>query len=693
MTGMAPAKPTLVRRLETAGILMSLAVLCIGQLQADEIDSSDLADLSLDELLSTEITTLSRKAENLSSAPAAVHVISQSDIRRSGARSIPELLRMVPGMQVAQIDGNKWAVTSRGANGRFANKLLVLMDGRSLYNPMLSGVQWDMQDTDIAAIERIEVIRGPGATMWGSNAVNGVVNIITKHAADTQGGNVSVLGAMDGYETVLRYGAKAGDTAFRVFGKFLDRDGNVNLAGQNTEDYAEMARVGGRFDWDGDERNAVTLGFEAYSGDSGDYRISRTPIPPFESIIDATTEITGAFLAASWSRDLGNDSGLAIRAYFDKHERDGVTYTEDVDSVDLDIQHGFKIGEGHDFMWGVNYRSSSDETTNTFEISILPNNASRKKISAFVQDEFSLFDGKARIMLGSKFEHNDFSDEDLEIEPSARISVSVGDNKTVWGSISNSVRTPSRGEQGGRVVSSILPPGSPELPLPVPAVAVVIGNPNMKSEDVTAYEFGFRMHDRGFEFDAAFFYNQFTNLRSLAPGAPICIPSGIMLIVDPNCLASSPYVELPLFIDNNSEFDTYGVEMWLSKQLSERWRVQGSYTYITETNDNSAGTGSELDVVEDSPDHQISVRSSTDISESLEFDVWVRWVDQLDAQQIDAYTAVDLRFAWSPMPTLSVAAVGKNLLAGDHLEFMSELVDLAPVQIESSGFLELRWQF
>lgn len=679
----------------TASAAVLFSLLSFSAVQADEADGAVLADLSLDELLSTEITTLSRKAENLGSAPAAVHVISQSDIRRSGARSIPELLRMVPGMQVAQIDANKWAVTSRGANGRFANKLLVLMDGRSLYNPMLAGVQWDAQNTDIAAIERIEVIRGPGATMWGSNAVNGVVNIITKHAADTQGGNVSALGGMDGYEVVMRYGAATGDGAFRVFGKIEDHDGNVNLAGQDTEDYVEMARFGGRFDWDGNAENAFTFGFEVYSGESGDYRIARTVAPPYESLVDSVTEVSGGFFAASWSRDLGNDSSLAIHAYIDNHERKGFTYDEEVESIDLDIQHGLKLGEKHEFMWGINFRNSADRTAGTFEIDIQPSAARRQKIAAFVQDEFALFDGRARVMLGSKFEHNDFSDENIEIEPSARISIPVGENKTVWAAISNSVRTPSRGEQGGRVVSSILPPGTPGLPLPLPVPGVVLlnGNPEMRSEDVTAYEFGYRTRTRGFQFDAAAFYNDFTNLRSLEEGVPICVPSGTPVLLDPTCLLSSPYIEIPLLLNNSSEVQTFGVELWLSRQLTERWHMQGSYTFIDQRGDVGSGDGTTIGVVEDSPSHQVLVRSSTDISESLEFDVWLRWVDELEGQQIDSYTAMDLRLAWSPLPALSIAAVGKNLFAGDHLEFISELVDLAPVQIESSGFVELRWQF
>lgn len=692
MTCMTLPKPALVRWLTTVLPTIFLVTFGICAAQADETDGADLADLSLDELLSTEITTLSRKAENLGGAPAAVHVISQSDIRRSGARSIPELLRTVPGMQVAQIDGNKWAVTARGANGRFANKLLVLMDGRTLYNPMLSGVQWDTQNTDLAAIERIEVIRGPGATMWGSNAVNGIVNIITKHAADTKGGNIGVAGGMDGYETTIRYGAEAGVSAFRFFGKVFDRDGNVNPLGLDTEDYSEMLRFGGRYDWDGDENSEFTVSFETYSGESGEYRISRSLVPPYESISDTFTEISGSFLMATWSRDFNGDSGLQIRAYYDTHERDVPTYTEDLETVDLDIQHSFAAGENHDLMWGVSYRKTSDETTDTFEIAIFPATDTRDRISAFIQDEIGLLDGRARLIFGTKFEHNELSDDDLEIEPSMRLSIAVAENQTLWASISQAVRMPSRGERGGRVTTAILAPGQPDFPLPVPTVVRVTGNPEMLSENVTAVEAGYRIHNRSFQLDAAVFYNQFSDLRSLNLGVPTCAPSGVIPQLDPTCLFTSTHVEQPVVIKNEISYDAMGVEVWVSKQLSERWRLQGGYTYFRTTGSGS-GTELELGVVEDSPDHQLSLRSSTDINDNLEFDVMLRWIDELEAQQIDAYTALDLRLAWSPIPSLSIAAVAKNLIASDHLEFISELVDLAPVQVESSGFVELRWQF
>ncbi len=679
--------------LSTLAVAALIILACLQAAGANDSNSGDnLADFSLEELMSIEITTLSRKAENLGSAPAAVHVISQSDIRRSGARSIPELLRLVPGMQVAQIDGNKWAVTARGANGRFANKLLVLMDGRTLYNPLLSGVYWDVQDTDIAAIERIEVIRGPGATMWGSNAVNGIVNIITKHSADAQGGHLGVLGGQSGYEGVLRYGSKVGDSAFRVYGKILDRDGNVNLVGEDTEDYSEMARVGGRFDWDGHDNQDFTFSAEAYTGESGEYRISRSLIPPYEMILDTVSEMSGAFALARWSRNFASDSTLQINAYYDAHKRDGVTYTEDRKTFDLDIQYGFSPWQNHSLMWGLNSRFSRNKTSGTFEIQIIPAENELRLFSGFIQDEISLLDGNARLMIGSKFENNNLGDKTVEVEPSVRFSIGLGGNKTAWAAVSSAVRMPSRGEQNGRIVSAVLPPGQPQLPLPVPTVVVVNGNLNMKSEEVTAYEIGYRMRDAAFQFDVAAFYNQFSDLRSLQQGAPTCQPSGVLVQLDPTCLATATFVEAPLFVGSNTSYDAMGVELSVAKHFSERWRLHGTYTYF-HTTDGSAGNGQELAVIEDSPDHQLSIRSSMDIGESLELDLWLRWIDELESQQIDAYAALDLRFAWSPGPALSVAAVGRNLFAGEHLEFMSELVDLAPVQIEPEAYIELRWNF
>jgi len=675
------------------GFVAAIMLLGAASAHAESMgDADDLANLSLEELLATEITTLSRKAENLGGAPAAVFVISQSDIRRSGARSIPELLRIVPGMQVAQIDGNKWAVTARGANGRFANKLLVLMDGRTLYTPMLGGVYWDVQDTDIAAIERIEVIRGPGATMWGSNAVNGVVNIITKHAADTQGGNLSVSGGQGGVESVLRFGATNDDFAYRAFAKVLDRDGNVSLAGDDIGDDTDMVRFGGRIDWDRKNGDELTVSGEAYAGTSGEYRISRSVTPPYEVINERETDVSGVFALARWSRNIDDDSQIEARVYFDSYDREAPTYDEKIATIDFDVQHRFRLGDRHDLVWGVNFRRSDSQTEGTFEISLDPADRTQNLVSAFIQDDISVFGDKARLMIGSKFENNNLSDRNIEVEPSVRLATDFGENGTIWVAASHAVRMPSRGELDGRVVSAVLPPGQPSFPLPVPLVPTANGDGSMKSEEVTTYELGYRMRNDALFVDVALFYNDFDDLRSLTPAAPICAPSGDILQINPACLATATHVEAPLIIQNDFRTETAGVELAVSRQVSEWWRLQGGYTYFHIVNE-SAGVLAGLAVQEDSPDHQVSLRSSMDLRQNFELDIWLRWVDDLEGQQIDAYTAMDLRFAWSPKPALMIAAGGRNLLAGDHMEFMSELVDLAPVQIEPEAYIDIRWSF
>lgn len=673
-----------------ASLTLSLYITMPAGARADQAD--ELADLSLEELLGMEITTLSRKTENLGGAPAAVFVISQSDIRRSGARTVPDLLRMVPGIQVAQIDGNKWAVTARGANGRFANKLLVLRDGRTLYNPLLSGVYWDVQDTDLDAIERIEVIRGPGATMWGANAVNGVVNIITSKAADTQGGSVNLLASdRDSMEGVVRYGGTTEDTAYRVFAKFTERDANVGLIDAIEQDDSRMTRVGARVDRDRSGRE-LSFSSEAYSGHSGETRTNLSPAPPYTTIAGADDDLRGAFALMRWSEELSPDSSLQFRGYYSYDERHTTPFEERRSTLDVDIQHQFAPGHNHNIMWGLAYRNSADRTVGTFQISLDPANRSQRLLSGFIQDDVSLFDERARLIIGSKFEHGNFSDRDVEIEPSVRFSLDLSEHTTAWGAVSKAVRLPSRGELDGVITGAVLAPGNVTLPLPVPVVAVVQGNPQMKSEEVIAYELGFRLQREDLILDLALFYSDYEKLRSLDAPVLTCQPGDQLLISDPACIAAADFVLSESLLGNRNTVDSHGVEVALSKQLADWWRIHAGYTYYRfDIQSITADTG--FVVAEDSPENQFSLRSSMDLPRDMELDLWLRYVDELEAQEIDSYTALDLRLTWSPTTRLRVAAVGRNLLAGTHMEFMSELGDLEPVRIEPEGYLEVTWSF
>ncbi len=675
------------------GILTAalLAIPGIGHAAAGD-GSAGLADLSLEELLNMEITTLSRKAEDLADAPAAVFVISQNDIARSGARSIPDLLRMVPGMQVAQIDSNKWAVTARGANGRFANKLLVLMDGRSVYSPLLSGVYWDVQDTDLSSIERIEVIRGPGATMWGSNAVNGVVNIISKKAADTQGAALSVMASdPSGGEVVVRYGGQSEDLAYRLYAKAFDYDGNIDTLGMPAGDDYDAVRLGGRADWANNERVSASLTGEYYVGESGEMSIVRDIVPPYESISQATSDVEGGFLQYKWTRQSDNGGSLQVLSYLVHEERDSYSLSEKRDTADLDVQYRIGGLDKHDVMWGLALRYTRDDLVGSTEIDITPNSASQRIFSAFIQDDIQITE-RLRLILGSKFESNSFSSQAVEIEPSIRASYRINDYHSVWASVSRAVRTPSRGELDGMVVNAVIPPTAPPFSLPVPILVTLRGNRDFASEEIVAYEMGFRFRTDRLFVDLAMFYNDYDELRSVSHGDTICQPSGDLITVNPACLATSPYVETPFNLENGYFSESVGAELWVSREMNDWWKLQAGYTYYhsIEPNDSNPLL---LTFAEDSPEHQASVRSSMDLGSDLHMDLWLRYVDELEKQQMDSYTALDARISWSPRDTFELSAVGRNLIAGRHIEFVSELGDLVPIQIEPQAYIEFRWTF
>ena len=452
-----------------------------------------------------------------------------------------------------------------------------------------------------------------------------------------------------------------------------------------------MARIGGRIDWDGQEGRELTISAEAYSGTSGEHRITRTLLPPYLTIGDAEVDVRGGFIMGRWSRDLGADSDVEVKAYFDSHKRNGPPFVSDRDTVDLDFQHRFSLGNAHDIIWGVNLRRSDETTVGTLDVNFAGQERVHRLISAFVQDEISLFDGNARLMIGSKFERNNFSDDPLEIEPSVRFSVNLSESSTFWASASRAARMPSRGEQDGSVTAEVIPAGFGPMPLPVPTVVSIVGDRGMISEMVTAYEMGYRFRTEETLVDFAVFYNDFTDQRSIVPGAPNCQPGGELLMLNPLCVLTASYAQIPLNLRNTNDSQTAGAELSIAKSMNESWQLQASYTYFRLLD--LTGDGTDLGIPEDSPDHQISIRSMMDISHNMELDFWLRWVDSLDGQQIDSYTALDVRFAWSPMRSLTLTAGARNLIAGDHVEFVSEVTDLPQVQIEPEGFVELRWNF
>jgi iron complex outermembrane receptor protein len=654
-------------------------------------DPMGLTELSLEELMGIEVTSVSKKSQSLSEAAAAVFVITQDDIRRSGATSIPEALRMVPGVQVARLDSNKWAVSVRGFNGRFANKLLVLMDGRTLYTPSFSGVFWDIQDTVLEDIERIEVIRGPGATLWGANAVNGVINIITKSARDTQG---LLLSAGSGTEErgfgTLRYGGTLGDDQghFRVYGKYFNRDGSVDPSGNDTADEWEMGRGGFRLDWNAAERDTVTLQGDLYSGDENETLNSKSITPPHSSIVASDQDVNGGNMLMRWERNLYEDSDLSLQVYYDHNKKKTFIYDIEQDIVDADFQHRFPLGERHDIIWGLGYRFYSDHINETFTIRLDPEDRDLSFYSGFIQDEISLIPEKLRLTLGSKFEHNDLSG--FEVQPNIRLLWIQDERRSLWASISRAVRTPSRGEQDSTSIQRITAAGEPPNPFPVPLVTTLNGDKDFDSEELIAYELGYRLQlNPQLGLDLATFYNDYDNLRSTQLGSPRCSPAGTF----PGCFPPfSNSVITPLVMGNEATANTYGIEFVGDWRITSQWRLQATYTYLemeVKTKENDALE--EQFVEGQSPNHQASLRSSSDLSHNIKWDFWLRYVDRLPSLDIDSYVTLDTRLAWWPREDLELSIVGQNLLDNQHPEFTSELEDVPPIEIQRSVYAQLRW--
>jgi iron complex outermembrane receptor protein len=594
---------------------------------------------------------------------------------------------MVPGLQVAQLDASTWAVTARGSNGVYANKLLVLMDGRTLYTPFYSGVYWGLQDTDLSSIERIEVIRGPGATMWGANAVNGVINIITKKAGADPGSTVSVASGNLRSEGQVSHAGTVAGTDYRSYLKYFDRDA---FADTGYDDW-DMLRAGLRVDGTLGESDQWFLNTEIFTADIGESTLITSPTPPYNQLNNINRDVDGAFLLTGWSRTLSETSGLQFKMFFDHTDRDGGAPEEVRDTFDIDMQHYFRAGDRHNIIWGVNYRLSEDETTGDFVISLDPASRTQHLLSAFAQDEIRLVGDELFMTVGTKLEKNSFSNNSLEWEPNIRLSWNVSETQTLWGSVARAVRVPSRIEQSATINGAVLPPGAPGNSFPVPFVLTIVGDPDMDTEEVIAYELGYRQQfSESTHVDVAVFYNQYSNLRIIDARAPVCQPGSVPISVNPMCFLSAQYVSLPIQMENGGDIDTHGLELSASHRFSPAWTMQAAYTYLhSDALPNAVSSA----VSQDYPDQQLSLRTAFSPTATTDMDFWVRYVDQLSAQNVDSYLTLDTRFSWRPVPALELALVGRNLLGSGHVEFLQEFNETESVEVEREAYLELRWHF
>ncbi len=644
-----------------------------------------LLDLSIEELMKVEVTSVSRRSQKLSEVASAVFVITQDDIRRSGATNIPDALRMAPGVEVARIGTDKWSISIRGFNGRFANKLQVLIDGRSVYTPLFSGVIWSQQDTFIEDIERIEVIRGPGATVWGANAVNGVINIITKKAADTQGVLFTAGGGSFERGFVgVRYGGKLNeDTPFRIYAKGFARDNTHSLSGTNAQDNWQSARAGFRVDHTRGIDH-VTMQGDIFVNSIGDSLQQPTLIPPFTRLDVVDTHEKGGNVRLRWDRKLSEKSSLMLQTYYDRVQNQLIPWTRYAESFDVDFQHRLPLFDRHDVTWGLNYRLYNNKIPMTELTTFTPQQKTNHNFSAFIRDEITLLLDKLQLSLGTRLDHNDFTG--LEVQPSGRLMWTPNEYNSVWAAISRAVRIPSRGENDvtitGRVLQSF--PGTTVLPVPI--MMTVQGTDRFNSEKLIAYEMGYRRTlTSNASIDIAGFFNDYSQLRDFRFGE-IMPGNGIL-----------PHLILPVFFSNGTSAYSYGIESSIDWRPYEKWRLQGSYSFLdihTKSNpefrqlDSTSGGADKAN-----PQHQFSLRSNHDFSEKLQLNLWLRYVSGLAFFNIPQYVTMDAKLAWKYTRNVELFVVGQNLLSQHHRESQSDFIPTIASYIPRGVYAGVEWRY
>ena len=638
-------------------------LLCCGLPELVYAVGADLSQLSLEELLNVEVTSVSKKAEPLSEAPAAIYVLTADDIRRSGYNNIPDLLRTVPGMQVAHLDLNTWAVTSRGFNGQFASKLLVMIDGRSVYSPLYSGVFWDLQDLVLGDVERIEVIRGPGATLWGANAVNGVINIITKSAQETRGAYVTgQTGTGSQYGTVARFGGRLpAGSSYRVWMRRASQSQGADKTIIGLEDRWETTRGGFRVDGNVGGNNSYSFQGNAYAGKAGYAYPLPLIVPPYASSVIGSGDNRGANSTFNYRHRFSSISELGFNAYIDYADVDALFVREKRTTIDFDLQHSWHPLARHDVMWGLGYRSSADHIYAT-QIAIAdPDTRTLSLFSAFAQDEIALHP-RFSVTLGSKVERNDYTK--LEIQPNVRAAWRLSPTSTLWGAVSYASRTPSRGERDAYLTMYTIPPNSPQNPMPYPIIATMNPTKDFHSEHLRAQELGLRVQPTPkLALSIDLFYNSYTNLRSTNIGTPSLQ------------MGSVPYLALPITIGNGFDGRSYGGEVLVEWRPLSWWRCESMYTnFWLEDKQNGSGQLTQMAVSEyQFPRHQFAVKSYVNITPRLEFDTIFRYVDKLTDSDIGAYADVDLHAAWKVNGHFEFFAAGQNLVGNQRYEFPTQL--------------------
>jgi iron complex outermembrane receptor protein len=616
-----------------------LAAAATTALAAEPLRVSDLADLSIEELGNIQVTSVSKHAERLADASASIFVITGDDIRRAGATRLPEALRLAPNLEVARANASSYAISARGFNNTIDNKLLVLIDGRTVYTPLFSGVFWDAQDVMLEDVERIEVISGPGAALWGANAVNGVINVITRRSSDTQGGYAYARSGNLERGYGARYGGALGaDGSYRVYGRSFDIFNTSNAAGATASDGWSKGQVGFRTDW-GTAANGFTLQGDAYRGS-------------LDQALGDDSSISGNNLLGRWNRDLAGWGQLQIQSYFEHTERDiPGTFAEHLNIFDVEFQHGLRAIGAQRLTWGGGYRYGDDHVTNGAFLAFLPADRRLRWSNVFAQDEIALADN-LRLTLGTKFQSNYYTG--TEPLPSARLAWKPDPQRLVWGAVSRAVRAPSRIDR-----DFFLNAGPTQLN----------GGPDFVSEVVKVYEVGYRAQPSpAASYSLSLFHNIYDKLRSVEPA-----PGGGFVLA------------------NKMEGTADGLEAWGNYQAATHWRLSAGAFFLRQQLRPKPDSGdTNVSAAGNDPKRQFMLRSSLDLPGSTELDIRVRYVSRLPGPSVPAYSALDMRIAWQLQRGLELSLVGQNLLDSGHVEFGNPAT---ASEMARGAYVKLKWTY
>ena len=613
-------------------------------------DVASLLKLSLEDLMNIQVTSVSKSIENLEDVASAIQVITQADIHNSGAKTLPEALRLASNLQVAQVNSSQWAISARGFNNVLANKLLVLINGRAVYTPMYAGVFWDVQNVLLADVDRIEVISGPGGTLWGANAVNGVINIIMKSSKDTKGllAEVGAGSNFPGFAS-LRYGGQLGKKiTYRVFGTGFQLDNTLLNDGSKANDKWKMGKAGFRMDWDATAKDLVTFQGSMYDG------------KPNPDGADIANTATGDNLTLRWNHTSSKRSDFQLQLYYDHTWRKfGNPFNEDLKTYDIDWQHRNKLGDHHEVTYGANFRMMDHNVNDLPLFGFFP---ARKKLylySGFLQDKITLIQDRLHFTIGGKIEHNSYTD--FECQPSGRLSLTPTKKHTIWAAVSQAVRTPSRID---RDFAAFLAPG----------VALIKGDSNFVSETVTAYELGWRAQLlKTLSVSLSSFYNIYDNIRSAEPGP------------EP--------LNIPITFGNGVKGESYGVELSVISQLTNWWSLKGGYTFLkkhlwvkADSKDANHATAES-----DDPQHQLVIQSNVKLPARFELGTVIRYVDKLPEPYVPSYFGLDVRIGWMLSKKIELNLVAQNLLDNHHAEFIP--ASPSPREIERSIYGKATFRF